>query len=158
VVGEYYGGTDSGFTSEPDGASATLNFNISDDSARNLWDVQAAVQQIATDFQTAVRAAADFQSYLISIRETSNTIKVPEIAGIGTGGASGGNIPYDGGRVDAPNAGQFVQSEAQQMQRIGEMEENSSGMGGGAMSARASAAGGHPVDVGGFVSQMSNAS
>lgn len=143
----------SGFTSESDGASANLDITMSDDSARNLWDVQAAIQQIATDFQTAVRSAADFQSYLISIRETGQTVKMPSLGM--EAGESGGNMPYAGGRVDPPNLGSAIQSEMGMASRIGEMEENSSGAGGGAMGARS--AGQQPADVGGFVSQMTNA-
>lgn len=143
----------SGFTSDSDGANANLDITMSEDSARNLWDVQAAIQQIATDFQTAVRAASDFNSYLISIRETGQTIKMPSLD---MGGGEGGNLSYAGGRVDAgsvPSAG--VQSELSMASRIGEMEENQSGAGGGAMAARNPSA--RPVDVGGFVSQMTNA-
>jgi hypothetical protein len=124
---------------------------MSEDSARNLWDVQAAIQQIATDFQTAVRAASDFNSYLISIRETGQTVKMPSLD---MGGGEGGNMSYSGGRVDQGSV-PLIQSEMGMASRIGEMEENQSGAGGGAMAARAPNA--HPVDVGGFISQMTNA-
>jgi len=140
-----------GFTSTPEGAEATLNVNMSEDSARNLWDVQAAIQQIATDFQTAVRAASDFNSYLISIRETSQTVKMPSL---GMEGGDNGNMSYAGGRVDSGSV-PLIQSELGQAERIGEMEENASGMGGGAMAARNPNA--RPVDPGEFVGQMTNA-
>lgn len=154
AVGEDYSGT-SGFVSTPEGADATLNVLVSEDSARNLWDVQAAIQQIAADFQTAVRAASDFQSYLISIRETSQTVKMPQMAGIeGGGGGTGGTIPYEG-RVDT-NSVPSVQAEAAMSGRIAEMEENSSGAGGGAMGS-SSRANERPVDVGGFIGQMTTA-
>lgn len=144
----------SGFTSDSDGANANLDITMSEDSARNLWDVQAAVQQIAADFQTAVRAASDFNSYLISIRETGQTIKLPEL---GMGGGEGGNMTYSGGRVDSSSVPMISQSEASMAQRVGEMEENSSGAGSGAMAAMSSArAGGRPTDVGGIVSQATN--
>lgn len=141
----------SGFTSDSDGANANLDITMSEDSARNLWDVQAAIQQIATDFQTAVRAASDFNSYLISIRETGQTVKMPSL---NMDGGSDGNMSYPGGRVDQGSV-PLVQSELGMASRIGEMEENASGAGGGAMAARNPSA--RPVDVGGFVSQMTNA-
>lgn len=141
----------SGFTSDSDGASANLDITMSDESARNLWDVQAAIQQIATDFQTAVRAASDFNSYLISIREIGQTIKMPSL---GMEGGEGGNMAYSGGRVDTGSV-PIVQSELSQASRIGEMEENQSGAGGGAMASRNPNA--RPVDVGGFISQMATA-
>lgn len=141
----------SGFVSDEDGAHASLDINMSEDSARNLWDVQAAVQQIAVDFQTAVRAASDFQSYLISIREVSQTVKMPSL---GMEGGEAGNMSYSGGRVDSGSV-PLIQSEINQAQRIGEMEENQSGAGGGAMAARAPNA--RPVDTGGFINQMTQA-
>lgn len=140
----------SGFTSDSDGAEANLDINMSEDSARNLWDVQAAVQQIATDFQTAVRAAADFNSYLISIRETSQTVRMPSL---GLEGGEGGNMSYSGGRVDTGSV-PLIQSEIGQAQRIGEMEENASGMGGGAMAARAPGGG---LEAGELVNQLTQA-
>ncbi len=143
------GGT-SGFTSDSDGANANLDITMSDDSARNLWDVQAAIQQIATDLQTAVRAAADFNSYLISMRETSQTISMPSL---GMEGGEGGNMSYSGGRVDSGSV-PLVQSEIGMASRIGEMEENASGAGGGAIAARGQ--GGRPFDPGEAVSQLTN--
>jgi hypothetical protein len=140
----------SGFTSDSEGAEANLDINMSEDSARNLWDVQAAVQQIATDFQTAVRAAADFNSYLISIRETSQTVRMPSL---GMEGGENGNMSYSGGRVDTGSV-PFIQSEIGQAQRIGEMEENATGMGGGAMAARAPGAG---LQAGEVVNQLTQA-
>jgi len=127
----------SGFTSDSDGANANLDITMSEDSARNLWDVQAAIQQIATDFQTAVRAASDFQSYLISIRETGQTIQMPDL---GIGGGEGGNMSYSG-RVDTSTQ-PTSSGENNMIGRIAEMEENSTGDGGGAMAARAEAGGG----------------
>ena len=126
----------SGFTSDSEGANANLDITMSEDSARNLWDVQAAVQQIAADFQTAVRAASDFNSYLISIRETSQTVKMP--SGLGMEGGEGGNMSYSGGRVDTGSV-PIVQSDLGMAGRIGEMEENASGMGGGAIAAASAA-------------------
>lgn len=140
----------SGFVSDSEGATANLEINMSENSARNLWDVQAAVQQIAVDFQTVVRSAADFNSYLISIRETSQTVKMPAL---GMEGGAGGNMSYAGGRVDSGSV-PLVQSEMGMASRIGEMEENASGAGGGAMSARS---GTGTMDVGEFVNQMTNA-
>jgi hypothetical protein len=146
----------SGFTSNGEGAEATLNVTMSDDSARNLWDVQAAIQQIAADFQTAVRAASDFNSYLISIRETSQTVKMP---GLGMEGGAGGNMEYAGGRVDTssvPGGGiAAFGGEMSQAERVGEMLENQDGAGGGAMASRNPNA--RPVDPGEFVGQMTNA-
>jgi len=143
--------TGSGFTSDSEGANANLDINMSEDSARNLWDVQAAIQQIATDFQTAVRAASDFNSYLISIRETSQTVKVPEM---GTTGGEGGNMSYSGGRVDTSSV-PLIQSEAGMAGRVAEMEENSSGSGGGILAVGGRAQ--RPADVGGFVNQATQA-
>lgn len=140
----------SGFVSDSDGANATLDIVMSEDSARNLWDTQAAVQQIATDLQTAVRAAADFNSYLISIRETSQTIRMPSL---GMEGGEGGNMSYSGGRVDSGSV-PLIQSEQGMASRIGEMEENASGDGGGAIAARG--AGARPFDPGEAVSQLTN--
>jgi len=152
---EDYSGT-SGFTSDAEGANANLDINMSEEAARNLWDVQAAIQRIAADFQTAVRAASDFNSYLISIRETSQTVKMPSLSGME--GGEGGNMAYDGGRVDAPNLGGAGQGEGNMASRIGEMLENSTGAGGGAMGASGSGrANEHPVDVGGFIGQMTTA-
>ncbi len=128
----------SGFTSDSEGASASLDISMSEDSARNLWDVQAAIQQIAVDFQTAVRAASDFQSYLISIRETGQTVKMPSL---GMEGGEGGNMSYSGGRVDTQSVPVGASSEIGMAQRIGEMEENASGAGGGAMAAARGAQG-----------------
>lgn len=142
----------SGFTSDSEGVEANLDINVSEESARNLWDVQAAVQQIASDFQTAVRAASDFQSYLISIRETSQTVKMP--SGLGMEGGEGGNMSYAGGRVDSGSV-PMAQGEAGMASRISEMEENASGAGGGAM-ASASRSAGHPVDVSSIVAQATN--
>jgi len=140
----------SGFTSDSEGANVNLDITMSDDSARNLWDVQAAIQQIAADLQTAVRSAADFQSYLISIRETSQTIRMPSL---GMEGGEGGNMSYSGGRVDTGSV-PLIQSELGMASRIGEMEENASGAGGGAMAARNP--GERPFDAGEAVSQMTN--
>lgn len=140
----------SGFTSDSEGANANLDITMSDDSARNLWDVQAAIQQIATDLQTAVRAAADFNSYLISMRETSQTIHMPSL---GMEGGEGGNMSYSGGRVDSGSV-PLIQSELGMANRIGEMEENASGAGGGAIAARG--AGARPFDPGEAVSQLTN--
>lgn len=145
----------SGFTSDSEGAEATLNFNISDDSARTLWDVQAAVQQIAVDFQTAVRAASDFNSYLISMRETAQTLKMPSM---NLEGGEGGNMSYAGGRVDSGSV-PLIQSEVSQVQRIGEMEENATGAGGGMMAAAgaARALGGRTMDPGSLVGNLTQA-
>lgn len=140
----------SGFTSDSDGATLTVNVDMTEESARNLWDVQAAIQQIATDLQTAVRAAADFNSYLISMRETAQTIKMPSL---GMEGGEGGNMSYSGGRVDSGSV-PLVQSELGMANRIGEMEENASGAGGGMMAARGQ--GGRPFDPGEAVSQLTN--
>lgn len=139
----------SGFVSNSEGVEANLDINVSEDSARNLWDVQAAVQQIAADFQTAVRAAADFNSYLISIRETSQTVNMPSL---GMEGGEGGNMSYAGGRVDSGSV-PLIQSEINQAQRIGEMEENQSGVSGGALSARGV---GRPIDTDQIASQITN--
>lgn len=129
---------------------------MSDESARNLWDVQAAVQQIAADFQTAVRAASDFNSYLISIRETSQTVRMPSL---GMEGGEGGNMSYAGGRVDSGSV-PLIQSETSMAQRIGEMEENADGMGGGAIAAASVArafAGGQPGRGAEIVNQLTQA-
>src|SRR5690242_18927665 len=122
---------------------------MSEDSARNLWDVQAAVQQIAADFQTAVRAASDFNSYLISIRETSQTVKTPSLV---MEGGEGGNMSYAGGRVDSGSV-PLIQSELGMCNRIGEMEENSTGAGGGMMAA-APGAGIQPINAVEIVNQL----
>ncbi|HEY6020551.1 MAG TPA: hypothetical protein VIY48_11880 [Candidatus Paceibacterota bacterium] len=142
----------SGFTSDSEGANANLDITMSDESARNLWDVQAAIQQIAVDFQTAVRSAADFQSYLISIRETGQTIQMPSL---GMEGGEGGNMSYSGGRVDTGSVPIGVQSEGGMAGRVAEMEENSSGAGGGLMGSRAPAGAGG-TDPGEFISQVTN--
>lgn len=140
----------SGFTSDSEGANANLDITMSEESARNLWDVQAAIQQIATDLQTAVRAASDFQSYLLAMRETAQTLRMPSL---GMEGGEGGNMSYSGGRVDTQSV-PLIQSELGMAQRVGEMEENASGAGGGAMAA--SGGGRRPFDPGEAVGQMTN--
>ena len=69
------------------------------------------------------------------------------------GGGEGGNMSYSGGRVDSGSV-PMVQNEGQQADRVAEMEDNGSGVGGGALQARSS---NRSMEVGDFVGQLTNA-